>query len=102
MIKSISIASALLLASALALPSNAFSARRAAEQECNNRIRSGLVARSQGAFNSCVRQQEQVLGGLIGPGARGFCAGVEEEINSDPFTANNPAMAAQVRAMTGC
>ncbi len=103
MIKNLILLSAVLASSVVALPSNAFNTRRAAEQECNSRIRSGLVAANQLAFNSCVQQQEQVLGAYTNtPGARGYCAGVEEEIQSDPDFANDPALAAQVRLMTGC
>ena len=86
-----------------ALPANAFSARRLAVQECNNRIRQGLVAPVQSAFNACVDEQETFLAPVVQtPGARGFCAGVEQSIQEDAEVRNNPAMAAMVRQSLGC
>ena len=77
--------------------------RRYAEQECNSRIQRGFVANNQGAFNACVRQQAAFISPIINtPGYQGFCAGVEEAIQEDAEVRNNPAMAAQVRLMSGC
>ena len=86
-----------------ATQSDAFNARAYAEQECNARIQRGFTANNQGAFNACVRQQTQLIAPVANsPGARGFCAGVEEGIQEDPEVRNNPAMAAFVRQSLGC
>ena len=86
-----------------AAQSDAFSARAYAEQECNARIQRGFTANNQAAFNACVRQQTQLIAPLANsPGARGFCAGVEETIQGDPEVRNNPTMAALVRQSLGC
>ena len=86
-----------------AAQADAFSARAYAEQECNARIQRGFTANNQGAFNACVRQQTQLIAPLANsPGARGFCAGVEETIQEDPEIRNNPALANMVRQQTGC
>ena len=86
-----------------AAQSDAFNARAYAEQECNARIRRGFTANNQGAFNACVRQQTQLIAPVANsPGARGFCAGVEESIQEDPEVRNNPTMAALVRQSWGC
>jgi hypothetical protein len=85
------------------LPANAFNGRALAEQECNSRIRRGFIPALQSAFDSCVRQQEAVLAPVTNsPGARGFCAGVEESIQGDPEVLNTPGMAAFVRQQLGC
>ncbi len=86
-----------------AAQADAFSARAYAEQECNARIQRGFTANNQGAFNACVRQQTQFIAPAANsPGARGFCAGVEETIQGDPEVRNNPTMAALVRQSLGC
>jgi len=85
------------------LPANAFNGRALAEQECNSRIRQGFIPALQSAFDSCVRQQEAFLAPLTNsPGARGFCAGVEEAIQEDPEIRSTPGMAAFIRQQSGC
>ena len=81
----------------------AFNVRGAAVNECNNRVRNGVVANNQAAFNYCVQQQEGFMSAITDtPGVRGFCAGVREGIANDPDYQANPAMAAFALQMSGC
>ena len=97
--------SAVVIGSLNPAPAQAFivNARAAAESECNQRIRNGVVANNQGSFNACVRQMEQFYAPIANqPHADAFCDGVREGLAKDPEFAANPFAAQMALQMSGC